>query len=108
MRDVTNDSDGSSRLLSNAGFPAIDFFSLDVEGAEEKVLRTAKLANFKMIMHEVSMPLSAKDTRVMTMLANSGFKRAEALEWNKNPKMGVNQIWVREDQMGCVGVPREF
>tara|TARA_B110001452_G_scaffold65658_1_gene52510 strand:+ start:141 stop:392 length:252 start_codon:yes stop_codon:yes gene_type:complete len=62
MRDVTNDSDGSSRLLSNAGFPAIDFFSLDVEGAEEKVLRTAKLANFKMIMHEVSMPLSAKDT----------------------------------------------
>ena len=76
-----------------------DFFSLDVEGAESKVLQTVDPSAFKVVLVETQWPETdafgrARNARVKHLLATAGLVRV--------PQLGnrVNHAWVRADVLG--------
>jgi len=64
-------------LMHDNGLPEAEFLSLDVQGAEEIVLRAADPSMFKVIMVECDRLDKAKDGRVHTLLLDSGFLEAD-------------------------------
>ena len=66
---------GLAHLARNASLPQnITFLSLDVEGAEEKVLKTINSARFKVVLVEMDGHDAAKDMRVHQRLTRAGMR----------------------------------
>jgi len=66
---------GLAHLARNASLPHnITFLSLDVEGAEEKVLKTISSARFKIVLVEMDGHDAAKDMRVHLRLVRAGMR----------------------------------
>ena len=87
-------------LMASNGMHAATWLSLDVEGAEAKVLQTVDPAVFKIIMVETFQPLFGKkktredeehNERVAALIVRGGFARVPALG-NR-----VNHVYIRHD-----------
>jgi hypothetical protein len=81
--------------MHRVGLAEADFLSLDVEGAEVKVLRTVDPAQFKTVLVETSIGYAAenvaKNAAVDALLTRGGLVRV--------PRLGnrVNHAYVRRD-----------
>ena len=68
------------RTLANTtllrGESGAEFLSLDVQGAEELVLRAVDPAAFKVIMVEMDGFDKAKESRIHSLILNAGLKQA--------------------------------
>lgn len=79
-------------IMHENGLPhGADFLSLDVEGAEEKVLHTVNVALFRVIMVEMDGHDRKKDARIDVLLTSSGFRRASAL------RVPLSTVYLRHD-----------
>lgn len=65
---------GLATAMQQSGFAAIDFLSLDVQGAEDVALSTVDPTVFKVILVEAESTSWAKTIRVRKMLTNLGFR----------------------------------
>ena len=66
-------------LMQDNGLPSgAEFLSLDVQGAEELVLRAVDPAVFKVIMVEMDGFDKAKESRIHSLILNAGLKQANA------------------------------
>ena len=64
-------------LMQDNGLPSgAEFLSLDVQGAEELVLRAVDPAAFKVIMVEMDGFDKAKESRIHSLILNAGLKQA--------------------------------
>lgn len=64
-------------LMADSGITRADFLSLDVQGAEEKVLEATHPSHFKVIMVEADKSTSVKQrARVTERIVSSGLRRA--------------------------------
>ena len=68
-----------TRIMEAAGLPKAHFFSLDVEGAEDKVLKASNPAAFSLILVEALGNDVAKDERVEGLITRAGLQRATNL-----------------------------
>ena len=69
------DATAAAHLARNASLPHnITFLSLDVQGAEEKVLKTINSARFKVVLVEMDGHDAAKDMRVHQRLTRAGMR----------------------------------
>ena len=68
-------------ILKEAGHESADFLSLDVQGAELSVLRTARLSSFKLIMTEAygGGTMASARRHVADEMANAGLVRQMAI-----------------------------
>ena len=78
-------------IVESAGFNSIDFLSLDVEGAEEIVLRTADPSMFGLVMVEADATDKAKDARVVD------YGLAGGLRLSQHVKVRASDIMLRSD-----------
>ena len=70
------------------------FASVDVENVEDKVLATADLKKFQVILVEQESCDMSKNARVQQMLTNAGFHQLPNNLIRKNKAM-YNEIWVQ-------------
>ena len=63
-----------SALMAEVGLSSATFLNLDVEGAEELVLRTVDPRAFRAIMVELDGTNKAKDDSVVELLLQVGFR----------------------------------
>lgn len=61
-------------LLRRAGLQRVDFLSVDVEGAEERVLQTTNLSEVQMVLIEMDGTSALRDARKHRHMLLSGFK----------------------------------
>ena len=62
-----------TELLAEVGITSVDFLVIDVQGAEEEVLKTTNLTAVKVVVVEAESTSMAKNRRVRKLLLNSGF-----------------------------------
>ena len=78
-------------LMQDNGLPSgAEFLSLDVQGAEELVLRAVDPAVFKVIMVEMDGFDKAKESRVHSLLITSGLKQS-----NTSFRVPYSRVYVR-------------
>ena len=83
-------------LLSRAGFPCgVDFFSLDVEGAEEIVMRTVDPRIFKVLMVEKGVDKEV-DQRIIRLMEGAGFSRSP------NVTVAGSHVFLRRDVLSTL------
>ena len=68
-------------ILKEAGHESADFLSLDVQGAELSVLRTARLSSFKLIMTETygGRTMAIARRHIADEMTNAGLVRQKAI-----------------------------
>jgi FkbM family methyltransferase len=94
-------------IMSDAGFPRANYLVLDVEGAEEIVLKTMKWNSsgelpFEVLLVEAERHTQKKNERVRAMLRSVGLKQ---LQFAPSPG-SFNDLWVHpriEDSRSSVG-----
>ena len=84
------------KFLDAAGFPAADFLSLDVEGAELQVLKNANPAAFKVIMVETDGDNPQKEKMVESLLLEAGFGHTHTLTLGRQKGGGVSAVFVHK------------
>ena len=90
---------GLGRLMREHGYGAgITFLSLDVEGAEEGVLRTVDVSLFKAIFVEMDGSDVAKDEAVRHRLVSAGLHLYWRLVSGAPKRGGVNELYLRPEQ----------
>ncbi|EOD07641.1 hypothetical protein EMIHUDRAFT_218125 [Emiliania huxleyi CCMP1516] len=90
-----------SSLMAAAGLPSVDVLSLDVQGAELKVLSTVDAARaFKFVVVEADKRFPDKIEAVRTLLTASNFRRMQHFE----TKSDLNHVYAHESvwEAGCV------
>ena len=65
-------------LMQDNGLSRAEFLSLDVQGAEEVVLRAVNPSVFKLIMVEMDRSDKKKEQRIDVLLHESGFEQTNA------------------------------
>ena len=80
--------------ISDAGFPHVHFASIDVENVEDKVLETADLSKFSVVLVEQESCDMDKNARVNRMLTQAGMRQLPNRLIAKNMAM-YNEIYVR-------------
>ena len=70
---------------------SVDFFSLDVEGAEEAVLRASRMPLFRSVLVEMDGTDSTKDDRVRKLL------QATSLEKRRFNQLSQSEFFLRKD-----------
>ena len=86
-------------LMADAGLQTATFLSLDVEGAEETVLRTVDPAAFAMIMIETA----TNEAAISSGVERFGLMEKYRLLWirkhgkDMSPWGGRSQVWIRKD-----------
>ena len=64
-------------ILARAGYDSIDFLSLDVEGAEDRVFRTTRASMFGVVMAEADNYDPEKDQRVVNHALKHGLRLSQ-------------------------------
>jgi hypothetical protein len=75
-----------SVILSDYGLTGADFLSLDVEGAEDKVLSTVSPDAFQLIMVETNSRSTLKIAKLM---------RAASMQQARNVTVPFSDVWLR-------------
>ena len=79
-----------SSLISSAGLrERIDLLSLDVQGSEERVLKTVNPARFNVVLVELDSHDRQKDELVRHLLLNASFERAKGI-----PRLWTDEVWI--------------
>ena len=90
---------GLGNLMREHGYGAgVTFLSLDVEGAEEGVLRTVDVSLFKAIFVEMDGSDVAKDEAVRRRLVSAGLHLYWRLISGAPQRGGVNELYLRPEQ----------
>jgi len=92
-----------TRIMNDEGFAAADFLSLDVEGAEEEVLKNSKPEAFKVVLVEWRDRDRALRARIHQKLIGAGLRQAEQLKVPDSrvylapgvPEIFVNSSWLK-------------
>ena len=78
-------------ILHRAGYTSIDFLSLDVEGAEDRVFRTVEASMFGVVMAEADNYDPLKDQRVVKHALKGG------LRFSTRVRVRASNIFLRND-----------
>ena len=81
-----------STIMHDVGLPAATFFSLDVEGAEEIVLKTVNASSFSLLLVEWDAHNGQQKRRIHQRLV------ADGMEWAKHMRLGANRLYIRRSQ----------
>ena len=82
------------RLMQAAGTDAAHLLSLDVEGAEERVLKTVDPACFAVVLVELDGTDKARDERIHTMLTAAG------LQFQRQLALKQSGVYLRPKRLG--------
>ena len=93
----------------------VDFLSLDVEGAEEFVLKASPISSFKMMVVETGAgegkggrdgeDVDTKRSRILGMLFEAGFVKPTSGPLAADNRIENNEVFIREDvDRQCFGV----
>ena len=86
-----------TEIMSGAGHDSAAFLSLDVEGAEDKVLEAVDPAVFKVVMVEWPQYEDAKNERVHALLTRAGLRFHRTLHKGLMRAGGRQRVYVRAD-----------
>ena len=87
-------------LMRRAGYGYTDFFSLDVEGGEQLVLRHANLSALKVILIEDDGKNQTRQAAIQGLLQSAGLVYSHAMRLGRQRYGGWNQVFVQRSLLG--------